>query len=154
MKRQLYFPLFIFLSIIASISHLRADDTISTLPIADAMKNNVLILQDSNITRLMLDKIQGIEREQIQVQGFRVQLFSSSAPQTAKVEAFKVEKRVIELDLDIPTYVLYNPPFWKVRVGDFKTQDEALSLKEELVRLLPDLQGDIYVVRDQIEVLK
>lgn len=151
MKRTILF------SLLCLAAMLYAEDSIpqpSTLPIADAMAGKVTLVQDSNLTRLMLDKVEGIEREQVQIQGFRVQVFSNSAPQTAKTEAFKVEKTVEELGLDIPVHVLYNPPFWKVRVGDYRTHEEALMMKDELIRLLPDMQGDIYVVKDQIEVIQ
>lgn len=118
------------------------------------MQSNVTMHQDSAITRLMEAKISGAERETVQVQGYRVQIYSSNRQQTAKTEAFELEKRILEANLAVPVYVQYNPPFWKVRLGDFRTQEEAKLMKEEIIRRLPELQGDTYVVRDQITVVK
>ena len=74
--------------------------------------------------------------------------------QTAKAEAFDLEKKVLEEDLEVEVHVLYTPPFWKVRLGDFRTRDEANHLKAEIIKRFPELQGDTYVVRDQITVKK
>lgn len=122
--------------------------------IIESMNENVQVYSDTLIDRLLLDKINGTTREQVQIQGYRVQVFSSNQQQTAKTEAFRVEKLITESTIESPTYVLYNPPFWKVRVGNFRTQEEAQLMKEEIVRILPELQGETYVVRDQIQVIQ
>ncbi len=114
----------------------------------------VIVHQDSTITRLINDKIEGRERQAVEIQGYRVQIFSSNRQQTAKAEAFALEKRLQEMNLSENIYVLYNPPFWKVRIGDFRTQEDAQLLKEDLITRLPDLQGDTYVVRDKITVME
>ena len=114
----------------------------------------VIVHQDSTITRLINDKIEGRERQAVEIQGYRVQIFSSNRQQTAKAEAFALEKRLQEMNLSENIYVLYNPPFWKVRIGDFRTQEDAQLLKEDLITSLPDLQGDTYVVRDKITVME
>lgn len=144
--------LFLILTFLAALgTYTFAQDT---LKIFDDMKENVVVYQDSAITRLMLDKIAGIERHETTIQGFRVQLFSSNDIATAKNAAFNLEKRVSEKNLSDKTYVQYNSPFWKVRVGDYKTNEEAQLMRAELIKLFPDLQGDIYVVRDQITILE
>lgn len=114
----------------------------------------VIVHQDSTITRLINNKIEGRERQAVEIQGYRVQIFSSNRQQTAKAEAFALEKRLQEMNLSENIYVLYNPPFWKVRIGDFRTQEDAQLLKEDLITRLPDLQGDTYVVRDKITVME
>ena len=114
----------------------------------------VIVHQDSTITRLINDKIEGRERQAVEIQGYRVQIFSSNRQQTAKAEAFALEKRLQEMNLSENIYGLYNPPFWKVRIGDFRTQEDAQLLKEDLITRLPDLQGDTYVVRDKITVME
>ncbi|MBQ8100416.1 MAG: SPOR domain-containing protein [Paludibacteraceae bacterium] len=124
------------------------------LPIEAAMQERVQLHQSADISRMMQDKIDGTQRELKTVQGYRVQIFSSNRQQTAKTEAFEKEKRIRESGIEAETYVLYNPPFWKVRIGDFRTQEEALLMKDEVIRLLPDLQGDTYVVRDMIQVME
>lgn len=126
----------------------------SILSIVNDMQERVLVVQDSSITRLMLDRQNGIERQQVEVQGYRVQVFSSNNQQTGKTEAFRVQKLIEDSELEVDVYVLYNPPFWKVRLGNFRTLEQAQKFKEEVVRRLPELQGDTYTVRDNIIVIE
>ena len=118
----------------------------------NAMVDHVQIHQDSLITKLLEEKIAGAESETIEISGFRVQIYSSNSQQTAKAEAFELEKKILEEDLEVEVHVLYTPPFWKVRLGDFRTRDKANLLKAEIIKRFPELQGDTYVVRDQITV--
>lgn len=118
------------------------------------MQDNVTIHQDHSVSSLLQDKIDGTEGATKEITGYRVQIYSSNSQQTAKAEALKLEKRVQEENLEVEIHVLYTPPFWKVRLGDFRTREEATLLKEEIIRRMPELQGDTYVVRDQITVKK
>ena len=122
--------------------------------IFDAMGDDVVVISDPAIDRVLLDKINNVHREQVAIQGFRVQVFSSNRQKTAKADAYKVEKLVKESTIEVPVYVLYNPPFFKVRLGDFRTKEEAQAFMEEVVRTLPQLQAETYVVRDQIQVIQ
>ena len=115
---------------------------------------NVEVYQDSAVLGLLNDKIAGIERHEAEVQGYRVQVFSSNNQQTAKSQAFDMETRLGKLHIDQPIYVLYNPPFWKVRVGDLRSTEDAALLRDELTKLLPDIVGDIYVVKDKITIIE
>lgn len=137
----------IIITLLCVSSLMMAQDILRDMP-------RVIVHQDSTITRLINDKIEGRERQAVEIQGYRVQIFSSNRQQTAKAEAFALEKRLQEMNLSENIYVLYNPPFWKVRIGDFRTQEDAQLLKEDLITRLPDLQGDTYVVRDKITVME
>jgi len=118
------------------------------------MQPGVTVHQDSAITRLIADKVSGAEREVLEIPGFRVQIYSSNDQVKAKNEAMELEKRVQDAELQVPVYLLYTTPFWKVRLGDFRTREEANLMKEEVIRRMPELAGDTYVVRDQITVTK
>ena len=125
----------------------------SLLSAPDTSAPLVTIRQDARIENAIQNKIQGTqERITERIQGFRVQVYSSNAPKTAKEEAFLAEKKVTQEFSTLKVYVLYQPPFWKVRVGNFRTQAEADILREELLKAFPAMQGDIYIVKDVIEV--
>ena len=109
---------------------------------------NARIVQDEAVTRLLQEKIAGVVHGTIEVPGFRVQVYSSNRPAVAKTEAVKLKER-LEGSISMPVYVISAPPFIKVRVGDFRTQEEAASFKSELMEVFPDLVGDTYVVRDE-----
>ncbi|MBO4518415.1 MAG: SPOR domain-containing protein [Paludibacteraceae bacterium] len=113
---------------------------------------NVEIIQDSAMVRLLNAAIVGTH-ELVEIDGYRVQIFSSNQQQSAKSEALRLESQLKD-KLTQSVYVLYVPPFWKVRVGDFRTADEAKEYKKIFVQEFPDLMGNTYVVRDRVQVLK
>ena len=124
-------------------------DTLHTF-ILDDMPN-VLDHQDSAITLLLEDKSYNRQRGQHQVNGFRVQVYASNTPQVAKNEALDLYE-TISSQVNMPVYVISEPPFWKVRLGDFLTREEAIEYKNQLNVLFPHLQGSTYVVPDQVTV--
>ena len=114
--------------------------------------SNVELIQDSMVAVLLNIAMQG-KMEWVEVDGYRVQIYSSNQQQTAKAEALELEAKVKER-VSQSIYVQYLPPFWKVRIGDFRTYDEAKEYKKEFVQLYPGLLGDTYIVRDKIKVLQ
>lgn len=125
------------------------EDTLHTF-ILDAMPN-VVVHQDSAITLLLEDKSYNRQRGQRQVSGFRVQVYASNTPQVAKNEALDLHE-TLSSQVSIAVYVISEPPFWKVRLGDFLTREEAIDYKNQLNILFPHLQGSTYVVPDQVTI--
>ena len=125
------------------------EDTLHTF-ILDAMPN-VVVHQDSAITLLLEDKSYNRHRGQRQVSGFRVQVYASNTPQVAKNEALDLHE-TLSSQVSMAVYVISEPPFWKVRLGDFLTREEAIEYKNQLNILFPHLQGSTYVVPDQVTV--
>ena len=124
-------------------------DTLHTF-ILDAMPN-AIVHQDSAITLLLEDKSYNRQRGQRQVSGFRVQVYASNTPQVAKNEALDLHE-TLSSQVSMAVYVISEPPFWKVRLGDFITREEAIEYKNQLNVLFPHLQGSTYVVPDQVTV--
>lgn len=124
-------------------------DTLHTF-ILDAMPN-AIVHQDSAITLLLEDKSYNRQRGQRQVSGFRVQVYASNTPQVAKNEALDLHE-TLSSQVSMAVYVISEPPFWKVRLGDFLTREEAIEYKNQLNVLFPHLQGSTYVVPDQVTV--
>ncbi|HEV9035178.1 MAG TPA: SPOR domain-containing protein [Puia sp.] len=79
------------------------------------------------------------------VPGFRIQVINT--PDRNKVNAAKI--KVYEQFPDWRPYLIYQAPNYKLRVGDFKTEDEANAAMQQLSRLFP---SGLYVIRDIIEV--
>lgn len=80
--------------------------------------------------------------------GYRVQVFSSNNFKTAKTDAYNIEKQLKSAFPEQQVYVTYASPFWKVRVGNFRTADEAQKLRSEIITLFPSLRKDTYAVRE------
>lgn len=127
------------------------EDTMPKRPCVFDSLLYVTVHQDSAVAQLLQDKISGVVRGQETVAGFRVQIYSSNRQQTAKTEAIELEHR-LENALPVKIYTQYISPFWKVRVGDFTTYEEAKAFKEQLIQHFPFLKQDAYIVRDQVNV--
>lgn len=112
-----------------------------------------VVHQDSTITRLMRDKRVGYVRGEQTKDGFRVQIYASNQQQKAKTEATELQQR-IEQVIEVPIYTISEPPFWKVRIGNFENRDDANQYKNVLLKLFPELTSSTYVVPDKIIMLQ
>jgi hypothetical protein len=79
------------------------------------------------------------------VPGFRIQVMNT--PDRNKVYDTKV--KIYQAFPDWKPYLLYQAPNYKLRVGDFKTEEEAQAALVQLSKFFP--QG-MYVIRDIIEL--
>jgi len=120
------------------------------LPIWNEMPN-VVVAQDSAITQMMEDHWEGRVHGEVEVPGWRVQIYSSNNQLVAKQEAEQLKER-LEKELTVPIYLDFIQPFWKVRVGNFLTAEEAKAYREQLIEQFPELQAESYPVRDQIKL--
>jgi len=155
MKGKIFSILFVLLAAIPVL----ADDTIEivstvVVPRVNLLEQmpNVEVIQDSAVATLLDGAINGT-REWVEIEGYRVQIYSSNQQQTAKAEALDLEEK-LQSQVNQTIYVQYLPPFWKVRLGDFRTYEEAKGYKNTFVQQFPDLVGETYIVRDKIKVLK
>lgn len=126
-------------------------EVVSRLNILESMPR-VEVIQDPLVASMLQATMNGKENW-IEMDGYRVQIYSSNRQQTAKMEALELETN-LKMEISQTIYVLYLPPFWKVRLGDFRTYDEAKDYKKEFVQQFPQMIGDTYIVRDKIKVLK
>lgn len=69
--------------------------------------------------------------------GYRVQIYSDNNARTAKNEARAKERAIAGSYPDLATYVIYDSPYWRLRVGDCRTRTEAEELASELKRHSP-----------------
>ena len=78
--------------------------------------------------------------------GWRVQIYFGSG-QRAMSEAQNTKKRfLIRYGNDIGAYIVYDSPFYKVRVGNFRTKAEALNFKEKIKSTF----SETWIVSDKI----
>ena len=94
-------------------------------------RGKVEVIKDPRIDTLIakraeLSKSVGIG----QLMGFRVQLYSGSV----RKDAYNLQARFQQDFPDIRSYVTYNEPNFKLRVGDFRTHMEAERFQEQLKR--------------------
>lgn len=83
--------------------------------------------------------------------GYRVQVFSDNRP-AAKGEARAKSRNIASRFPNMRTYVKYTSPYWRLRVGDFRTRREAEEAAEALRQAFPSYSKEIRVVQDRISV--
>jgi hypothetical protein len=77
-----------------------------------------------------------------QTRGFRVQLLTTKS--SASADSFVVHANK---NLDMPIYIVYEPPYYKIRAGNFKNHEEAVEAKPKI-----ESRGfETFIVRDIIE---
>jgi len=48
--------------------------------------------------------------------------------------------------------VLFDSPFWRLRVGNFATREEAEEVMEELKKTFPSFGKEMYIVVDEVKI--
>ncbi len=150
MKKQIS----IYIMMLFAVFQMRAEDSIMTPQrqnILEAMPN-VEVIQDSTMA-LLLDGVMNGDHEWVEIDGYRVQIYSSNQQQYAKAEALDLEAKLQDR-VSHTIYVQYISPFWKVRIGDFRSYEDAKEYKKIFVQQYPNMVGDTYIVRDKIKVLQ
>lgn len=77
--------------------------------------------------------------------GYRIQVINSND----RNKVFAVKAKIYQLYPELKPYLMYQPPFYKLKVGNFRTKEEAEEYRQELARQFP---AGLYVVKDVIEV--
>lgn len=104
-----------------------------------ANTGGVKVVKDSRLDLLIKKQIY-INTLAIRNQpGFRVQVISTNK----RNEATEMKAKVMQLYPDYRTYLDYQAPYFKVRVGDFKNRDEAADLRD---KLSSSFTGGVFVV--------
>ena len=84
--------------------------------------------------------------------GYRVQVFSDNNARTAKNEARSKQRTIASRFPKYQTYVMYTSPYWRLKVGDFRTMQEAQDAANEIGRAFPAFKKEIRVVRDRVNI--
>lgn len=87
----------------------------------------------------------------LETPGYRAQVFSGNL-RNSKEEAFKKEKEIKELYPELVTYVTYVAPFWRLRVGDYRSHEEAYHTMRILMNSFPSYAKEMYIVREDVKI--
>lgn len=128
------------------------------LQISKPGKGEVIINQSQALRNMVGVRLSGENVEKtdstafLKIQGFRTQVFSGNNQRKSKDEAFDKEKQIKELFPTVPTYVTYTAPFWKLRVGDFRSHEEAYHMQRLLMTAFPSFGKEMYIVREEVKI--
>jgi len=108
-------------------------------------RGKVEVVKDARIDtfaarRLELAKAVGADGGMIS--GFRVQIFTGAD----RKEAYNTQAKFQEQYPDVRTYIIYNDPNFKVRVGDFRTRLDAEKMQDELKKWFTGL----FIIQEKI----
>ena len=125
----------VLLSYQVSVSQENIDSTISH------STTNTKIIKD-----IRIDILNKTYAETCQLKGFRVQIYSGNKRQPAN----NSRSKFLKTHPKTKAHLNYEQPYYKVRVGDFKTKLEALKYKKEIVDEFPNC----FIVKDYIDVIE
>jgi hypothetical protein len=93
----------------------------------------------------LLEKYKKINYSTSTIEGYRVQI-STDAGNNAKDLSNKVLQEFKATFSDVPAYITYQQPNFKVRVGNFRYKSEARKLQKRIAYLYPNA----FIVKDEI----
>ncbi len=158
------YALFIFSLFITNIAYCQDVDTSNPIErsifdtlLFDTLKVNKIVfmnkdsnifevVQDSRLYDLLEKNVRiSIEKEN-KMPGYRVQIFASSVRKKSDLE----KSKFLSLFPTIKAHTIYEPPNYKVRIGDFKTRLDA----QKALDLIHANFQESYIVRDEITTKK
>ena len=102
------------------------------------------IVQDKRVNELVFKHVLINEAKKGKMKGFRVQIHFG--PEKAK--ALEVKTKFNTQNYNTPAYLDYQQPYFKIRVGDFRTKLEAYKFLQEISGSFPGA----FIVNDDIEL--
>lgn len=96
----------------------------------------------------------GMPKKIVMRAGYRIQVYTGNKRLTAKTRANKIAE---ELNMDeevFGIYLTYKAPYWRLRVGDFATEQQAKQALTDLKNKFPTMSGEMRIVRDRIKHLE
>lgn len=101
--------------------------------------SKVSIINDAGI-----DNVLQTYKSSYTLNGYRIQIFSDNKKQPAREEKAKF----LSLYTSVKAHEIYQQPYFKIRVGDFRTKLEAYKFQKEIQLQFPNC----FIVKDEIEV--
>ena len=91
-----------------------------------------------------IDKLNETYKASYHLKGYRIQIHSGNKKQPAN----QARSTFLRVYSKKKAHLDYEQPYFKVRVGDFKTKIEALKFKKELTKHFPNC----FIVNDEIDI--
>jgi hypothetical protein len=115
---------------------------------AQSDSNSVAVHKDPRIDLLIKKQIQINEEttreSRRSIPGYRIQILNSSD----REKVFASKAKIYRLYPELKLYILYQPPNYRLKAGNFKTSEEADIYLKKLSELFP---SGMYLVHDIID---
>ncbi|MCK6610864.1 MAG: SPOR domain-containing protein [Bacteroidia bacterium] len=96
---------------------------------AQAQRKNIVVERDEDLDSLIYQHAEN-NKNRNTLDGFRIQLFSGSERNNAN----QLKAQFLRQYPEVPVYLSYQQPFFKLRAGDFRTRTEAQNLYHKLIK--------------------
>jgi SPOR domain len=111
--------------------------------------SSIVIYKDPRIDMLVKKQIE-INEETTRnarrnVAGYRIQVINTSD----RNAAISAKTKIYQLFPELKAYLLYQSPYFRLRVGNFKDKEEAEEYRKELSKEFPNT---VFLVRDIVEL--
>ena len=115
-------------------------------------QNSVTFIQDSSVNILVEKHI--LSNKTIPITGFRINIFSQSGNHS-RSGAMTAQTIFSERFPDMKSYVNFEEPYFRINVGNFRTQLEAAAALERLRSAYPQafLVRDVLNVKDLLGII-
>jgi hypothetical protein len=116
---------------------------------AQSDSGTVVLQKDARVDLLIKKQIQINEEttrdSRRNIPGFRIQVINSSD----RNKVFAVKTKVYQQYPELKPYLMYQPPNYKLKLGNFRTAEEAQPYLDQLTKQFPT---GVYIIHDIIEV--
>jgi hypothetical protein len=112
--------------------------------VLEPAKGSVEIVQDEKVTQLT-EQYRKMSLNNPEVDGYRVQIFFDSGS-NSKNKAANVKDNFETVYPGVKSYLSYKEPYYRVRVGDFRTLTEAEGFQKKIAADFPNS----FAVKDNI----
>ena len=148
MDKKTYSLILVFVLMVLSVTTLMAKDHSIVRELEQPRNGGVVkVYQSPELTSLLRRDTTAIEEQM--VSGYRIQVYSDNMQRRAKEMAQERAKMIQDSDSTLATYVTFNSPFWRVRVGNYSSYEEAAIKLRELKKQFPSI-SDMRIVKDII----
>jgi Uma2 family endonuclease len=114
-----------------------------------AQTNSVVVHKDPRVDSLVSKQIQINEEttrdSRRNIPGYRILVITSND----RNKVYNAKAQVYQQYPELQQYIIYQPPNYKLKLGNFKTQDEAQIYSDKLIKSYPT---GVYIIHDVIEV--
>ncbi|MFY9597555.1 MAG: SPOR domain-containing protein [Dysgonamonadaceae bacterium] len=88
----------------------------------------------------------------IKMRGYKIQAFAGNDQRTSKNEAYSKQALINQAFPELETVIIFDSPFWRLRVGNFKTREEAEKVLDEMRLAFPSFGKEMYIVPDEVKI--
>ena len=108
-----------------------------------SINKNFSVTQNAKISELLY-KYKDYNRKKEFAEGYRIQIMYTDV----RDEVYKNKGAMYKEFSDLSSYVEYEQPYYKLRLGDFKSRLDATYYLQQVVTLYPGA----FIVRDKIKI--